>query len=365
VLRATLYEHEIRRAIGMPGEGDFVVDGVAALDAPEDRCLYFIDHKVTTAVRESLAARNGCIVIVRRGSVLVGALGRCRVLEVAHPRAAIASILGFIRIEQRQPPWVDVRKIAREAVISPLAVVQGNVEIGEGVVVEPFCTVGPDVVIRRRSILRAGARVNQRVSIDEESVIGANAVVGSEGFGFVRDEAGNKTRIPHLGGIIIGSPLVAYAAATTVSSGGTLLIATGTGSGVTLASGAQAVIGQGGVLAGAVVDNGTLTFSGGVFAGSLTGGGSLIVPQFQIFALNGPQNFAGAVTVKGGTLVLNGADTISGAVTISGGALVVNGAETFGSAINISGATLEIGSSGTAGAVPRSPWAKLMTLFKR
>ena len=151
------------------------------------------------------------------------------------------------------------------------------------------------------------------------------------------------------GGIIIGSPLVAYAAATTVSSGGTLLIATGTGSGVTLASGAQAVIGQGGVLAGAVVDNGTLTFSGGVFAGSLAGGGSLIVPQFQIFALNGPQNFAGAVTVKGGTLVVNGADTISGAVTISGGALVVNGAETFGSAINISGATLEIGKLGHGG----------------
>ena len=154
------------------------------------------------------------------------------------------------------------------------------------------------------------------------------------------------------GGIIIGSPLVAYAAATTVSSGGTLLIATGTGSGVAVASGAQVVIGQGGVLEGAVVDNGTLTFSGGGFSGSLTGGGSLSCTQFVNFTLNGPQSFAGAVTVKGGTLILNGADTISGAVTVSGGALVVNGAETFGSAINISAATLEIGSSGTAGAVP-------------
>jgi fibronectin-binding autotransporter adhesin len=102
------------------------------------------------------------------------------------------------------------------------------------------------------------------------------------------------------------------------------------------------VIGQGGVLEGAVVDNGSLTFSGGAFSGSLTGGGSLIVPQFVNFTLNGPQSFAGAVTGKGGTLILNGADTITGAVTISGGALVVNGAET----------TLEIGSSGTAGAVP-------------
>jgi UDP-3-O-[3-hydroxymyristoyl] glucosamine N-acyltransferase LpxD len=205
VLRATLHEQEIRRAIGVPGEGDLIVNGVAPLDATEDRCLYFINYDITIVVRESLATRNGCIVIVRGGSALAGELGACRVLEVAQPRASIAKVLGFIRTERRQPPWVDARKIAREAVISPLAVVEGNVEIGEGALVEPFCTVGPDVVIGRGSVIRSGARIYPRVSIGEESVVGANAVIGSEGFGFVRDEAGNKTRIPHLGGIIIGS----------------------------------------------------------------------------------------------------------------------------------------------------------------
>jgi len=83
MLRATLHEHEIRRAIGAPGEGDFVVEGVAPLDANEDQCLYFINREVIVAVRESLRARNGCIVIVRRGSALVGELSACRVLEVA------------------------------------------------------------------------------------------------------------------------------------------------------------------------------------------------------------------------------------------------------------------------------------------
>lgn len=205
MLRATLHEQEIRRAIGVPGEGDLIVNGVAPLDATEDRCLYFIHHDITIAVRESLAARSGCIVIVRRGLALASELGACRVLEAAQPRASIAKVLGFIRTERRQPPWVDARKIAREAVISPLAVVEGNVEIGECALVEPFCTVGPDVVIGRGSMIRSGARIYPRVSIGEESVIGANAVIGSEGFGFVRDEAGNKTRIPHLGGIIIGS----------------------------------------------------------------------------------------------------------------------------------------------------------------
>src|SRR3989454_792497 len=205
LLRATLREHEIRRAIGVPEEGDLMVDGVAAIDAAEDRCLYFIEHEVTTTVRDSLAARKGCIVIVRHGLARAGELGACIVLETAQPRTAIAKVLEFIRTERRQRPWVDARKIARAAIISPLAVVEGNVEIGEGAVVEPFCTVGPGVAMGRGSVLRAGARVYQRVSIGEESVIGANAVIGSEGFGFVRDEAGNKIRIPHLGGVMIGS----------------------------------------------------------------------------------------------------------------------------------------------------------------
>src|SRR5258708_3474407 len=164
-----------------------------------------MDHEAAMAVRDSLAARNGCIVVVGHGSALAGELGACCVIETARPRAAIARVLGFIRAERRQPPWIDARKIAEGAVISPLAVVEGNVEIGEGAVIEPFCTVGPDVAIGRGSVVRAGARIYPRVSIGEESVIGANAVIGSEGYGFVRDEAGNKTRIPHLGGVIIGS----------------------------------------------------------------------------------------------------------------------------------------------------------------
>jgi len=218
MVRATLHEREIREVIGVPGSGDLTVNGVATLDASDDGCLYFIYREVTSAVCERLAARSGCIVIVRRGSALVDELGACRVLEVAQPRASIAKVLAFIKAERRQPPWVPARKIAREAAISPLSVVEGNVEICEGAVVEPFCTVGPDVVIGRGSVIRSGARIYPRVSIGDESVIGANAVIGSEGFGFVRDAARNKIRIPHLGGVIIG-PHVEIGALSVVQYG--------------------------------------------------------------------------------------------------------------------------------------------------
>src|SRR5262245_40299959 len=79
MLRATLHEQEIRRVIGVAGDGDCTVDGVATLDAAEDRCLYFLNKRVTGVIRESLAACHDCIVIAPSGSALAGELGTCRV----------------------------------------------------------------------------------------------------------------------------------------------------------------------------------------------------------------------------------------------------------------------------------------------
>lgn len=218
MLLATLSEEEIRRAIGAPGGGDRVVGGVATLDTVEDQCLFFVNTNVRDAVRVSLASRRGCIAIARKGFRLAS---DCVVIESSDPRAAISAVLGLIREESRQPPLVTVRAIAPSAVVSPFAVIEGNVEIGDGVLIEPFCLIGPDVRIGRGSIIRSGVRLHQRVTIGEESVIHANSVVGHDGYGFVRDHQGNKTRMPHLGGVIIGShvalgPLASVAAGTIV-----------------------------------------------------------------------------------------------------------------------------------------------------
>ena len=96
MLRAKLHEEEIRRTIGVPGIGNRIVDGLGPLNAGEDRCLYFISKRATDQVCESLATRQGCIVIVPRDSGLIGKLGACVVLETADPRAAIALVLGFV-----------------------------------------------------------------------------------------------------------------------------------------------------------------------------------------------------------------------------------------------------------------------------
>jgi len=218
MLRATLSEIEIRRAIGLPETGNRVVDGLAPAGAIEDRCLYFINKTMTDAIRDSLASRRDCIVIMPIGSSGRDELGDCTVLEVADPRLAIANVLRFITAQGRHRPWVTEHKVDPSAVISPLAVVDEKVEIGAGAVIEPFCVVDADVCIGRGSILRSGVRVHSRVAIGDDSILGANTVVGHQGFGFVRDERGHKTRIPHLGGVVIGSH-VEIGALVTVPSG--------------------------------------------------------------------------------------------------------------------------------------------------
>ena len=218
MLRATLSEIEIRRAIGLPETGNRVVDGLAPLGAVEDRCLYFINKTTTDTIRDSLRMRRDCIVIAPIGSWGAGELGDCTVLEVADPRMAIANVLRFITAQGRQQPWVRERKVDPSAVISPLAVVDEKVEIGAGTIIEPFCVVEADVSIGCGSILRSGVRVHSRVAIGDDSIFGANTVVGHQGFGFVRDELGHKTRIPHLGGVVIGSH-VEIGALGTVPSG--------------------------------------------------------------------------------------------------------------------------------------------------
>jgi len=205
MLRARLEEQEVRRIVGVPGDGDLVVEGVAPLTEGNDRCLYFANRKLSTSSRAALAALRDCIVIVPIASRLAGTLDRCRVLEVADPRSAVANVLGFIEAHQRQPAWIESGSISASAVVSPLAFVDPRADVGPGVVIEPFCTIGPDVKIGRGSIVRSGARLLQRVIVGEASTIGANTVIGHPGYGFVRDAEGHKSRIPHLGGVLIGS----------------------------------------------------------------------------------------------------------------------------------------------------------------
>lgn len=90
--------------------------------------------------------------------------------------------------------------IGENVTISELAVVRNAAVIGEGTVIGEGCVIGEGVVIGRacrlfpRAVLYPGTKIGDRVTIH------AGVVLGSDGFGYVRDQrTGQYTQFPQVG----------------------------------------------------------------------------------------------------------------------------------------------------------------------
>jgi UDP-3-O-[3-hydroxymyristoyl] glucosamine N-acyltransferase len=99
--------------------------------------------------------------------------------------------------------------------VGACAVVGRGVEIGERVRLFPNVTVydgvtiGDDTVIHSGVALREGTRIGARVRVHN------NAVIGSDGFGYAKDEEGRWLKIPQTGRVVVEDD-VEIGAGTTV-----------------------------------------------------------------------------------------------------------------------------------------------------
>lgn len=78
------------------------------------------------------------------------------------------------------------------------AEIHPSARIGENVVIEKGCVVGPNTIIEHNVVLHAGTRIGKA------SRIRSCSSVGGDGFGFERLADGTPIRFPHLGGVVIG-----------------------------------------------------------------------------------------------------------------------------------------------------------------
>ncbi len=99
--------------------------------------------------------------------------------------------------------------IDEEAIISPnisvgmFSVVSKGAEIGTGTVIHSQVFVGKNVKIGRNVILFPGVKIYSDCIIGDNCIFHGNVVIGSDGFGFSKDNLGNYEKIPHLGKVII------------------------------------------------------------------------------------------------------------------------------------------------------------------
>ena len=88
--------------------------------------------------------------------------------------------------------------------IHPTAVVDQEAKIGKNVTIGPYAVVGK-ATIGEETIISANVRIYDDVVIGSNCFIKDGAIIGGAGFGFERDEDGNRFRFPQIGGVRIGN----------------------------------------------------------------------------------------------------------------------------------------------------------------
>ena len=195
---------EIASWFGIEAEvPDSEISRVSAVESAGPESLVFAIDPGTLeqAVRSSA---GGILVSL---TLAPGDTGDLRVLRV--PEAKLAFAVAAARLKHTTlPGWIH-----------PTAVVESGVLLGErtrvgpGAVIEGEVTVGADCEIRAHVVVHSGTTIGNRV------VVQSGAILGSTGFGYVRDSAtGQYVAFPQQGTLEIGDD-VEIGANTTIDRG--------------------------------------------------------------------------------------------------------------------------------------------------
>ena len=234
------------------------------------------------SLRQALASEAGVILAseaLRSEAALLENSDLSRVLWVANAR------LSFARLGERFRSVLERSEIHASALISPLALLGVRVRIGPGVVIEDDVHIGDGCELGARVVVHAGTHLGRDV------VVKAGAVLGSAGFGFVRDaSSGAYVPFPQKGRLVIEDE-VGIGANSTIDRGalGETRIGRGTkidnlvhiahnctlGSNVVIAAqtgiAGSSMIGDGAVIAGQVGIADHVTIGAGVILGAKAG----------------------------------------------------------------------------------------------
>lgn len=186
-----------------PPEADAEITGIAGIEtAALGEITFIANPKYAPAARTTKASA----IIVDENFPLVDK----PTLRTRNPQYAYAQAAEIFFQQEKYEAGVhptavihSSAKIGRNASIGALVVIEAGVKIGDN------CTLLPHVVIYRGTQIGNNFFAHSHVAIRERSEIGNNVIlhngviVGSDGFGFAKDNQGRWQKIPQAGKVVI------------------------------------------------------------------------------------------------------------------------------------------------------------------
>lgn len=217
-MTVTLAELARRLQGRVRGSPDTVIKRVASLDTAGPGDIAYIDDKkflpkLANTSADAVILTDADSSLYQGSSLIVDDPRLCfaRVAQWLHPLPAFqggAHPTAVISLTSR---------VAKSAWIGPHSVVEGGAEIGDDVYIGPGCLIGGHATIGAHTRLVGHVSIGDRCVIGESCLLHPGAVIGSDGFGYVRD--GEEWRkVPQLGRVVMGNN-VEVGANTTIDRG--------------------------------------------------------------------------------------------------------------------------------------------------
>ena len=213
---------EIAQAVDarLHGDESAQMGGVASIESAGVGDLVFVGEEKYLA--QALGSGAGAVIA---GEFAVGAVGK-PLLIVRNPKLAFTRAARFLRdedvLEKGVAPSAVVHssvKLGAGVAVADRAVIAEGAEIGGGTRIGGGCAIGRGVKIGNECEIYPNVTMYPGTTLGDRVIVHAGAVLGSDGFGYVRDaKSGRYEKFPQVGRLVIEDD-VEIGANTTIDRG--------------------------------------------------------------------------------------------------------------------------------------------------
>ena len=200
------------------GDAACVITSLASLDTAKAGQLSFLDNP---RYQHQLETSQASAVVL---AAEYRALFSGNALVTDSPRSCFATLAALFVYQPSEPPGIHPTailgegcQIAETASIAAYCVLGAHVRIGSDVVIGAGCSIGDYSQLGNDCYFFPNVTVYHHVKLGERVLVHSGAVLGSDGFGMVKEE-GRWQKMPQLGGVRIEND-VEIGANTTIDRG--------------------------------------------------------------------------------------------------------------------------------------------------
>jgi UDP-3-O-[3-hydroxymyristoyl] glucosamine N-acyltransferase len=185
------------------GKGSTKICGVASLeDADVGDLVYFAQPKY----RKLLEQTRASVAIIPREEKF----SRITVIKSDNPHLSFIRAVEYFFEPYLPAPGIHPQasispsaKIGKGVSIGPFSYIGDGVEIGSGTIIFPLVVIYPYTKIGRNCLIHSNVSIREGSELGNRVIIHNGAIIGSDGFGYIRGKSKSHIKIPQKGVVIL------------------------------------------------------------------------------------------------------------------------------------------------------------------